>query len=231
MSDLNIKLSPILHPSLGLWMLGKIEGHLAEPLTREEIEAHLARFGQLERELSETKHRLHIEKVSVEELQRVIGELSKERDRLENEKRFHRNEARMLKKCADRDYERWKEADQKSVFLEMELKEVKARVRQLIAERDSARMIAERKHVLRDDFAAELGVENGAEDCVEKGLESVLKLKRLLTQTTTRLAHASDIVSTNLMDCKMLTANWNRVCTEATQTLAAYDAAKKEEGK
>lgn len=40
-------LAPILHPASGLWMLGKIEDHVAKPLTREEIEHHIAENNRL----------------------------------------------------------------------------------------------------------------------------------------------------------------------------------------
>jgi hypothetical protein len=40
-------LSPILHAASGLWMLGKIENHVAKPLSREEIDSHIAEYERL----------------------------------------------------------------------------------------------------------------------------------------------------------------------------------------
>lgn len=117
--------------------------------------------------------------------------------------------------------------------LECDLAEDNDRIRRLIAERDTARIEADRKHVLRAEFAAELGVENGSDYCVERGLEAIRRMKKradrlekLLSQTTTELAHASSIISENLIDCKMYVDHWNRLCTEATATLADRGAAK-----
>lgn len=68
---------------------------------------------------------------------------------------------------------------------------------------------------------------NGSDYCVERGLEAIRRMKKradrlekLLSQTTTELAHASSIISENLIDCKMYVDHWNRLCTEATATLA-----------
>ena len=40
-------LSPILHPASQTWMLGKIESHVAKPMTLDEIEAHILDYDRL----------------------------------------------------------------------------------------------------------------------------------------------------------------------------------------
>ena len=40
-------LSPVLHPSTGFWFLGKIENHVARPLTEEEIIQHIKEHNAL----------------------------------------------------------------------------------------------------------------------------------------------------------------------------------------
>ena len=42
-------LSPVLHPATGTWTLGEIRDHKARPLTRDEIEAHIAEYESLKR--------------------------------------------------------------------------------------------------------------------------------------------------------------------------------------
>lgn len=54
-------LSPILHPASGLWLLGRIENHTAKPMSREEIESHIAEHNRLRTALAEAeKHNREI---------------------------------------------------------------------------------------------------------------------------------------------------------------------------
>lgn len=43
-------LSPVLHAASGYWFLGKIENHVARPLTEEEISAHIKEYDVLRKQ-------------------------------------------------------------------------------------------------------------------------------------------------------------------------------------